>query len=110
MVARARTRTPSAVRSVEGTRTVVPRGLIERGRRSPGTVATGFVCAGVDTAVDVVGVVGVDADGAGDGSTVGAGSGDGVPPPPPLAVGVTAEDADDALDVPTAFVAVTVNV
>lgn len=102
---------PSAVRSVEETRTVVPRGLIERGSRSPGTVATGFVCAGVDTAVDVVDVVDADADGAGDGCTVGAGSGDGVPPPPPpLTAGVTGEDADDALDVPTAFVAVTVNV
>ena len=108
MVARALIRAPSAVRSVDGTSTVVPGALMRVGSVRPGIVAAARVLA--------AGAAGGVLVTAGD---VGTGLGVGVgcvpppplpPPPPPPELGVTDGDAADAVDEPTPLRAVTVNV
>ena len=96
------------MRNVERTRIVVPGAVMREGRRRPGTLAA-LRCVTMppdEEGLDAV-TIAVDA--------VAVGAGIGVelpapPPPVPLAAGVTATDADDAFEVPTAFVAVTVKV
>lgn len=115
--ARARTITPSEVRSVERTRIVVPGALIRAGSRRPRTAATERWEADVVIVGEGVVVGVVDATGAMSRAPVGFDEPPLPPlppllppPPPPLAAGVTGAEALEAELEPVAFVAITVKV